>query len=116
VRWFLILLVACVALTALKFAAVALALVLVITILWGAYAHPGELFGTLAFFLIANLMMTHTVASLTLVGFLSSLLLVCGGEQGRSREQTTTRPEQRDGDQPGPNARLGQRDPGKLDS
>jgi len=76
VRWFLILLLACVAVTALKFAVIALVLLLAITLLWGAYAHPGELFGTLAFFVIANLLMTHTVACLTLVGFLGFWLIV----------------------------------------
>jgi hypothetical protein len=54
----------------------ALVLALIISILWGAYAHPGELFGTLAFFLAANLLMTHTVACLTLVGFLGFWLIL----------------------------------------
>jgi hypothetical protein len=76
VKWFVILLVACVTVMALKFAVIALVLALVITVLWGAYAHPGELFGTLAFFLIANLLMTHTAACLTLVGFLGFWLIV----------------------------------------
>lgn len=75
-RLFVILLVACVAVAALKFAVIALALALMITVLWGAYAHPGELFGTLAFFLAANLLMTHTVACLTLVGVLGSWLIL----------------------------------------
>lgn len=75
-RWFLVLLVACVALTALRFAVIALVLILLITVLWGAYAHPGELFGTLAFILIANLLMTHTVACLALIGFLGFWLIV----------------------------------------
>jgi hypothetical protein len=76
VRWFLVLLVACVAVTALKFAVIALFLALIITVLWGAYAHPGELFGTLAFFLIANLLMNHTVACLTFAGFIGFWLIV----------------------------------------
>jgi chromate transport protein ChrA len=62
--------------TALKLAVLALLLALVITILWGAYAHPGELFGTLAFFLAANLLMTHTVACFALIGFIAFWLIV----------------------------------------
>lgn len=75
-RWLLILLVACVALTALKFAVIALILALIITVLWGAYAHPAELFGTLVFFVMANLLMTHTVACFALVAFLGFWLIV----------------------------------------
>jgi hypothetical protein len=76
VRWLVLLLLACVALTALKFAAIALVLILIITVLWGAYAHPGELFGTLAFFLVANMLMNHTGACLTLIGFLGVLVII----------------------------------------
>jgi lysylphosphatidylglycerol synthetase-like protein (DUF2156 family) len=87
VKWFLILLVACVAVTALKFAIIALILALIITLLWGAYAHPGELFGTLAFFLAANLLMTHTVACLTLVGFIGFWLIVRRPDATPTQEQ-----------------------------
>jgi lysylphosphatidylglycerol synthetase-like protein (DUF2156 family) len=57
-------------------AVIALALALAIVVLWGAYAHPGELFGTLAFFLVANLLMTHTVACFALIAFIGFLLIL----------------------------------------
>lgn len=69
-RLMLILLVACVTMAALQYALVALLIVLAITILWGAYAHPAELLSTFAFFLLASVVTHHTVACLALGGFL----------------------------------------------
>ena len=87
-RLILILLVTCVIMAVLKLAIIALLVVLVITILWGAYAHPGELFGTLAFFLIANLLMTHTVACLMLIGFLGFWLIVRRSEAPSNTDES----------------------------
>jgi hypothetical protein len=75
-RWLLILLVACVALTALKFAVIALALAVVIMVLWGAFAHPAETLGTLAFFLFARILTTHTAPCLAFVAAIAICLLL----------------------------------------
>jgi hypothetical protein len=76
VRWLLIIIVTCLALTALKFAVIALAIALLISVLWGAFAHPAEAFGTLAFFLFANVLVNHTVACLALAGCIGCCFIV----------------------------------------
>jgi hypothetical protein len=78
VRWLLIVLIACIALTALKFVVIALALALVIIVLWGAFAHPAETLGTLLFFLFAQAFMAHTAASLAFLGCLGLCLAISG--------------------------------------
>jgi ABC-type Na+ efflux pump permease subunit len=72
----LILLVSCLALMALKFAVIALALALLLTVLWGAFAHPAETFGTLLFFLVARIAMTHGAAALAVAGVLVACFLL----------------------------------------
>jgi hypothetical protein len=76
VRWFGILLVGCLVLMALKFAVIALALALAITVLWGAFAHPAETLGTLIFFLVAQIAMTHAAASLAVVTILGTCFIL----------------------------------------
>jgi hypothetical protein len=75
-RWLVILLLACVALTVLKLAVIALALALVIVVLWGAFVHPAETLGTLAFFLFARILTTHTAPCLAFLGAIAICLLL----------------------------------------
>lgn len=75
-RWFLIFLGVCFAIAALKYAIIALALVLIISVIWAAITQPAELLGTVALFVAANLLMTHTAACFTLIGFLGFWLIV----------------------------------------
>jgi hypothetical protein len=83
-RLILILLVACIALTALKFAVIALLIVLAVTILWGAFAHPAETLGTFAFFVFASAMANHTVATLAFLGCAGLCLAVTGRPVSKS--------------------------------
>jgi hypothetical protein len=87
-RWFVILLVACIALTALKFVVIALALALVIVVLWGAFAHPAETLGTLAFFLFARILAMHTAACLAFLGVVAICLLLRPASQECHENET----------------------------
>jgi hypothetical protein len=72
-QWLMILLVACLVLSALKFVVAALVLVLAITILWGVFTRPAEAFGLLIFSVVANVALSHTGAALAIVAFLGLL-------------------------------------------
>lgn len=87
-RLLFILLIACVALAALKFAVIALAIVLAISFLWGAFAHPAETFGLLLFGLLARAFAEHTVAALATVGMIGFGLLVREGLMRFQRDST----------------------------
>jgi hypothetical protein len=73
-RLIIALTVACLALTALKLAAVGLAILLIISVLWGAFAHPAETFGVLIFFVFGSAMSGHPVACLTFLGVIAACL------------------------------------------
>ena len=88
-RGFLILLLACIALTALKFAALALVVTLFVLIVWGVLFRPRQMFGFLGFMLLSNLLMTHTAGSLTAIVILGSLAILC-----RPPSLAETEPEQ----------------------
>ena len=75
-HWFLILLIASLALSLLQHAIVALAIVLVLAILWGAYYRPAELFGLLAFSLVAHLLGKIPGPALALLAFVGLMALI----------------------------------------
>lgn len=95
------LLVACLALTVLKFAAFALVIVLIVSVLWGAFAHPAETLGVLIFFVFASAMASHAVACLTFLGLLTVCLALrpIQPRQPKSEDQSQAR---RNADPDGP--------------
>lgn len=70
-RWFLLFIGLCLALTVLRAAIVALLIVLALSLLWGAFFRPAETFGFVALLLFGAVLQTHTIAVLLLIGFLA---------------------------------------------
>ncbi|HEX8580649.1 MAG TPA: hypothetical protein VF655_13780 [Allosphingosinicella sp.] len=68
-HWSLILIIACLALAALKLALTVLIMVLAILIVWGAYSKPAEMFGLLAFGLLGAVLTKHPFATIGLAAF-----------------------------------------------
>lgn len=91
-HWLLTLLLACLILSALRFAAAALAFALLLLIVWGALCRPRETIGLLAFMLLSNILMTHTAASLaviTVLGLVIILRLPSSPNSGKSGKDDT---------------------------
>jgi hypothetical protein len=86
----LILLVACMAATILKYAIFVLAIALAITVLWGCFTAPLETIGLLVFYAFARALADHTVATLAFLGVAGLCLAITGGtaeKPGSSADQ-----------------------------
>ena len=75
-RWVLLLLGMCVALTVLRAALAVLLIVLALSLLWGLFFRPAHCFGCGALLLFAAVLQTHTLAVLLVIGFLGFIALV----------------------------------------
>lgn len=73
-RLIAILLIVSVAMMALKFAVIIVAIVLAVAVLFGTFTHPAQTLGTLTFFVFADAMATHAVACLSFLGVLALCL------------------------------------------
>lgn len=75
-RWLVILVGLCIALTVLRAALAVLLIVLVVSILWGAFFRPAETFGSILLVLFSAVLQTHTLAVLILIGVLGFVVVV----------------------------------------
>lgn len=69
-RWIVIIILACLAVTVLKAAVTLLLILLGLAVLWGVFFRPAETFGFVALLVFSAVLQTHTVAVLVLIGFL----------------------------------------------
>lgn len=75
-RWFLIFIGVCLALTVLRAALAVLLIVVVLSLFWGALFRPAETFGFILLLLFSAVLQTHTIAVLILIGFLGFIVLL----------------------------------------
>jgi hypothetical protein len=75
-RWLLIVVGLCLALTVLRAALAVLLIAWLLLVLWGILFKPAETFGLLALLMFGAVLQTHTVAVLLIVGFLACVALV----------------------------------------
>jgi hypothetical protein len=72
------------AMVALKWAAILMAVVLLIVVLLSAFLHPFETLGTLLFFLFARVLTTHPVPCLAVLCIVSIALLLRSAGQAQA--------------------------------
>lgn len=77
-RWFAIIIVACLALTVLRAAIVVLVVAVGLSVLWGVFCRPAETFGLLLLLAFISLLNLYPLAVLSLIGFLGFIALVRG--------------------------------------
>jgi hypothetical protein len=75
-RWFAIIIVACLALTVLRTAIVVLVAAVGLSVLWGVFFRPAETFGLLLLLAFISLLNLYPLAVLSLIGFLGFIVLM----------------------------------------